>query len=317
MNEKLKEFGKYLKSIRTGKNLSLRKLEELSGVSNAYISQLENGKRGTPSPDILKKISGPLEIEYSHLMEKAGYLDLHEDTITAIRDNDLDDLIAAATTIFFNSVSQDDRKKNEFKNYLHQQIQDMYSIDNIKALEIINKPDFLNMLIENLTLEEKISFLDILIKEFVDNDINPKDVFDDHMLTNNSVQTIKVPVLGYIAAGSPIFADEQIEEWTEIPNMWNLKEGEVIVLRVKGDSMIGSRIYDGDKVVVMLQSEVENGEIAVVNVNGDEATLKRVKRAQNGQTILYPDNPSYEPIFINSEKARIIGKVVQVMFEPK
>jgi repressor LexA len=96
-----------------------------------------------------------------------------------------------------------------------------------------------------------------------------------------------------------------------------LKEKEAIVLRVKGDSMIGSRIYEGDKVVVKMQQEVENGEIAVVNVNGDEATLKRVKRTENGQVILYPDNPKYEPIIVTNESARVIGKVIQVMFEPK
>jgi SOS regulatory protein LexA len=134
---------------------------------------------------------------------------------------------------------------------------------------------------------------------------------------NEYIPTVKVPVLGHIAAGRPIFADEHIIEWREIPNLWNLREGEVFMLRVKGDSMIGSRIYDGDLVVVRCQPDVENGEIAVVNVNGDEATLKRVKKTENGQIILYPDNPKYDPIFIDSENARIVGKVIQVMFEPK
>ncbi|MET3700021.1 repressor LexA [Bacillus oleivorans] len=127
---------------------------------------------------------------------------------------------------------------------------------------------------------------------------------------------LKVPVLGFIAAGQPILAEEHIDEWTEVPNMWNLKDGEVFLLKVKGDSMIGSRIYEGDKVLVKIQPEVETGEIAVVNVNGQDATLKRVKKTESGQVILYPDNPKYEPIFIENENARIIGKVIQVMFEP-
>lgn len=129
-------------------------------------------------------------------------------------------------------------------------------------------------------------------------------------------KVIKVPLLGYIAAGQPIFAEEHIQEWREIPNLWGLKEGEVFLLRVKGDSMIGSRIYDGDLVVVRCQPDVESGEIAVVNVNGHDATLKRVKKTENGQVILYPDNPKYDPIFIENENARIVGKVIQVMFEP-
>lgn len=127
--------------------------------------------------------------------------------------------------------------------------------------------------------------------------------------------TLTVPIIGTIPAGKPALAVEHIEEWTEIPNMWNLKDGEVFVLNVKGDSMINSRIYEGDRVIVKIQQDVENGEIAVVNVNGEDATLKRVKKI-NGQVILYPDNPNYEPIFITNENARIIGKVIQVMFDP-
>jgi repressor LexA len=150
-----------------------------------------------------------------------------------------------------------------------------------------------------------------------------KDIFEEIGIREDSgdfefvSSTLTVPVLGSIPAGLPVplHSAEYIEEWTEIPNMWKLKDGEVFILKVKGDSMIGSRIHDGDKVVVKVQPEVESGEIAVVNVNGDDATLKRVKKT-DGQTILYPDNPKYDPIFINNENARIIGKVIQVMFEP-
>lgn len=69
------EFGKYLRSIRKQRKLTIRQLELYSGVSNGYLSQLETGKRGIPSPDILKKISGPLGTTYEELMLKAGYLD--------------------------------------------------------------------------------------------------------------------------------------------------------------------------------------------------------------------------------------------------
>ncbi|MGM7720574.1 helix-turn-helix domain-containing protein [Metabacillus sp. Hm71] len=68
------EFGKYLRQIRRESGLTLRGLENLSGVTNAYLSQIENGKRGIPSPDILKKIHEPLDIDYYELMQKAGYI---------------------------------------------------------------------------------------------------------------------------------------------------------------------------------------------------------------------------------------------------
>jgi len=127
---------------------------------------------------------------------------------------------------------------------------------------------------------------------------------------------LRIPLLGYIAAGNPIFADEHIEEWIEFPNIGGkYKEGELFALRVKGDSMIGSRIYPGDVVIVRMQNYVDDGDIAVVNVDGENATLKRVKRV-NGQYILYADNPNYQPIVIDSDRARICGKVVKVFFDP-
>lgn len=69
-----KEFGEYLKGIRKSKKMTIRQLELYSKVSNAYISQLERGDRGLPSPDILKKLSQPLGVEYNELMIKAGYI---------------------------------------------------------------------------------------------------------------------------------------------------------------------------------------------------------------------------------------------------
>ena len=135
------------------------------------------------------------------------------------------------------------------------------------------------------------------------------------IIDHQSMSILHVPILGTITAGKPVLAEEHIIDWMEIPNMWNLKNGEVFVLEVKGDSMIGSRIYDGDKVIVKVQPDVESGEIAVVNVNGRDATLKRVKKL-DGKVILYPDNPRYDPLVVQHEEARIIGKVVQVMFEP-
>lgn len=69
-----KEFGTYLRSLRKEANLTMRKLDSLSGVSHSYISQLERGERGIPSPDILKKLAEPLGVEYGELMYEAGYL---------------------------------------------------------------------------------------------------------------------------------------------------------------------------------------------------------------------------------------------------
>ncbi|WP_180953714.1 helix-turn-helix domain-containing protein [Bacillus sp. T33-2] len=320
------EFGKYIKSLRKEQNLTIRQLEDKSGVSNAYLSQIENGKRGLPSPDIIKKIHEPLGVGYDELMEKAGYIspdlraELIPETIKTMESVEaLNELISNAAEIFISSVTSDNGLlKSDYKNFIVQEAKTNYPECNDGELnELLKNPAVLSKWFDYLTLDEKISFLNMLIKDFVDRDLDPSEIFQNYSAANsNKVPVMTVPVLGSIAAGQPILAEEHIEEWTEIPNMWNLKFGEAIVLKVKGDSMIGSRIYDGDKVVVKLQQEVENGEIAVVNVNGNEATLKRVKKTENGQVILYPDNPRYEPTFVSHENARIIGKVIQVMFEP-
>lgn len=75
-------FGDYIKQLRLDNKLTLRDLERLSGVSNAYLSQVETGKRAIPSPDILKKIHQPLNISYENLMEKAGYISSRNELTT-------------------------------------------------------------------------------------------------------------------------------------------------------------------------------------------------------------------------------------------
>lgn len=72
---KAKEFGEYIRGLRKSKKITIRQIELYEGVSNSYLSLLENGKRGIPSPDILKKLSKALDVNYEQLMEKAGYLD--------------------------------------------------------------------------------------------------------------------------------------------------------------------------------------------------------------------------------------------------
>lgn len=118
----------------------------------------------------------------------------------------------------------------------------------------------------------------------------------------------KVPLLGSIACGAPILADEHIEEYVDIPK--NIHAD--FALTCKGDSMINARIFDGDIVYIRQQDMVENGEIAAV-LNGDgEATLKRV-RLFDDHISLEPENPMHRPqTYWNEEmnSVRIIGKAV-------
>ena len=117
----------------------------------------------------------------------------------------------------------------------------------------------------------------------------------------------KIPLLGSIACGSPIFAEENVEEYLVCPPRVNAD----FCIYCKGDSMIKARINDGDIVYIHSQSDVDNGEIAAVMVE-DEATLKRVYKYKN-KLVLQPENPDYEPfVYVGEEMSRIkiLGKAV-------
>jgi repressor LexA len=124
----------------------------------------------------------------------------------------------------------------------------------------------------------------------------------------------QVPVVGRIAAGVPIIADETPDDVMPLPKLLT-GEGNLIALRVAGDSMIGAAIADGDWVVVRRQPDADNGDIVAAMVESDasadrEATVKTLKRA-DGHTWLIPHNPVYTPIL--ADRAEIIGKVVSVL----
>lgn len=117
----------------------------------------------------------------------------------------------------------------------------------------------------------------------------------------------KIPLVGTIACGEPILAEQNIEDYVLCPANINAD----FSLRCKGDSMIGARIHDGDIVYIRQQPDVENGEIAAVMIE-DEATLKRVYK-KGSSVILQPENPAYEPlVFVREEinQIRILGKAV-------
>jgi repressor LexA len=117
----------------------------------------------------------------------------------------------------------------------------------------------------------------------------------------------RVPIVGDVAAGSPILAQECIEDYLAFDT--GGREGEFFALRVRGESMINAGILSGDLVVVHRQSTANNGEI-VVALLGDEATVKRLSR-RNGHVWLLPENEAYSPI--DGDRAQLLGKVAAVV----
>jgi len=140
-------------------------------------------------------------------------------------------------------------------------------------------------------------------------------------LLQNDVQIVKkfekpfrIPVLGCVQAGIPLEAIEEILDWEEIPESM-AHDGEYFALQVSGDSM-EPRIKEGDVVIVRKQETASSGDVAVVLVNGEDATVKRMLVNASGIT-LAPFNPAFDPIHYTPEEivslpVQIIGKVVEL-----
>jgi repressor LexA len=122
----------------------------------------------------------------------------------------------------------------------------------------------------------------------------------------------RLPLVGEIAAGGPLLAEQNIEDYVAVPEPLS-RGGEEFILRVKGDSMAGAGILDGDFVVVQRRQDAENGEIVVAladdDESADEATVKRFFR-ENGRVRLQPENDAFEPIY--ASHVQILGKVIGV-----
>lgn len=135
-----------------------------------------------------------------------------------------------------------------------------------------------------------------------------------NLLPSNLTQVsiVNIPILGTIACGEPILAEENIEDYYPMVAEL-LPKGNTFLLRAYGDSMY-PKIEEGDLVLIREQPTVENGEIACVLVNGDtEATLKRVKY-QGDMVMLVPDNKNYDPIVVTPEmQVRIVGKAINII----
>jgi len=126
---------------------------------------------------------------------------------------------------------------------------------------------------------------------------------DDFALTRREM--VQVPIIGTVAAGAPILAEENIEDYMPLP-VEMLPNKEVFMLKVKGDSMIEAGIFSGDRVIVAKEFTASNGEMVVALVE-DSATVKTFYK-ENGHIRLQPENSSMDPIILDD--VQILGKVI-------
>ncbi len=288
MFDKIK-FAQIIKNIKECYD-SQEEFAKKSGIGRTYLSQYMNIKLDKPpKPSILEKLANASKgiTNYGELMYCCGYIGTPQTAAYEFAsDNDKSIIDSAVSYAFSNKLNASSIYKNEYINGL---------LKNLNSISINNA---LNQISIEVAKGELIYGINNVTA-----DTNVFPVVDT---------PIKVPVVGKIAAGLPILAVENIEGYEFAPSSY-IKDGyDYFYLRVQGDSM-NLKFNDGDIVLVQKQAYLENDEIGVILVNGDDATVKKYK-AENGLIILEPmsTNPKntvqiYDPKRIN---IKIVGKVI-------
>src|SRR5450631_1167517 len=151
--------------------------------------------------------------------------------------------------------------------------------------------------------------LDALEKKgYIQRSNTPRSIKIIHPSLQHSDRSTMLPLLGSIAAGTPIHAQEYVEDLIAVPSEMVRNIENAFLLRIKGDSMSGEGIMPRDLVVIKPQITANHGDL-VAALLGDEATVKRIHFLPNGVRLM-PANPAYNPIEVQQEDAQIIGKVV-------
>ena len=148
-------------------------------------------------------------------------------------------------------------------------------------------------------------------KGYIERATTPRSIRITHPAYQATAKIVMLPLLGQIAAGAPILASENVENLIPVPSEMVRNMQGAFLLRVKGDSMSGEGINPRDLVVVKPQPTANHGDLVAVLL-GDEATVKRIHFSDK-QVKLMPSNPAYDPIMVERDDARIIGRIVGLM----
>lgn len=201
--------------------------------------------------------------------------------------------------------------EDEYKRIFSKNLRKYMSLNNKTQVDLINNLGFNKSAVStwcNGTRLPRMDKVDALAKYF---GIRRSDLIEDK--SESKIKPTTIPVLGSVPAGIPIEAIQDIIDYEEIDAATAAK-GEYFALQVKGSSM-EPRICEGDIVIVRKQDDVESGEIAIVMVNGDNATIKRLLKYEDGIRLM-PTNPAYEPLYFTNDEilekpVKVIGKVIE------
>ncbi|MCY9512143.1 hypothetical protein M5W68_20165 [Paenibacillus larvae] len=248
-------------------------------VDRSYLSKLKNGKVGYPASEEVNKafaeVTGgdPEKLIFAAFVEKSPHS--------------------------INKVFSKTEDLDEFLTKTIEKVQGGQASELVKLMDINERLELIRVIIEDCISNKRP--LETIIKEK-----------EAPYVNDNISQVVKVPVLDYILAGRPIDGIDKVGDFEYVERKYiKDKQQQAFALRVKEDSMIGDNIMNGDIVICIRQKEISSNEIAVVTINNESATLKRVK-FQNDMCMLIPSNPQMQPMLENARNVEILGKVIEV-----
>lgn len=312
--------GSNIKWYRKKAGLTQVALAEKANISRSYLGDVENGRYNV-SLDVLERLAKALNVSTAVLLEEEHPSSYRYDmskqkTINQILSTM--NLLTDEKGYFFENIQED--VFNAIDNNLYTASAFHNSSEHIRIANHIRKyfkspEEFLDAQVDKIKEEFNESYNYQTLKQILDK-IDEK-YLKDYLLSIQQLtkpyhgnralltNTITIPVLDTITASQHI---EGLEYELVDPRI--IRGRTVFGLKIKGDSMNGDGIYDGDTVIFVKQENVSSSDIAVVAVNEDVATLKRVK-CENDMCMLIPSNSNLQPILVPAKDVHIIGKVIQ------
>ena len=315
-----------LKRARKAKKLTQAEVAKMVGLTQSGYSDWERGETRIDSRSI-EKLANIFDVPVNFIIEAGVFQNW--DKIIEYKDVVFERIVGMIPPGFYLREFSDERYLQSW--FL---INSIYSFDEINMIKFfdyaVTSVSF-SLSVDENTNGDAISNSDVEIKftrqfeavlKMHSQIEKPARVRPSHELAEQFLAPIedknseskRIPVLGYVAAGIPIDAVEDIIGYEDILGI-KYREGEYFGLQIKGHSM-EPKISDGDTVIVRKQPDVRDGEIAVVLVNGDEGTVKKIKKGPHGVTLI-SSNPAYDPMFFTNEEieqlpVQILGRVVEL-----